>query len=170
MENEKYPHLDLDQLLSAIKVIEQSVENDKYLDPAECPYDEDIRKRLNKLSLWVTSNQTAQKVVKEAEPVGRPRSGPALPIEELEKEVNEIRTELSQLKLDSRDLDTADRIQIIKTRAALMEKMLAMKERTNNLKRQASFQSTVISIMEDIMEQSQREEMIKRLEPYVDAE
>lgn len=164
----KYPTLDLEQLMSAIQVIEHSVEDDKYLDPAECPYDEDIRKRLNKLSLWITSTQAGQKAAKEAEPVGRPKSGPALPIEELEKEVQEIRTELAQLKLDSRDLDTADRIQIIKTRAALMEKMIAMKERTNNLKKQAAFVSNVISLMEDLMEQSQREEMIKRLEPYLD--
>jgi len=65
-------------------------------------------------------------------------------------------------------LETADRIQIIKTRAALMEKMLAMKERTNSLKKQSAFVSNVIAIMEDIMDQPQREEMIKKLEAYID--
>lgn len=45
-----------------------------------------------------------------------------------------------------------------------------MKERTNNLKKQAAFLSNVIGIMEDLMDQPQRDEMIKRLEPYLDTE
>lgn len=171
MMNEKYPPLDLDQLMSAIFVIEASVDDVNYLDPATCPYDAEIRKRLNKLSLWITSNQAAApKPAIEPAPVGRPRSGPVLPVEEIEKEMDEIRKEIGQLKLDSKDLETADRIQIIKTRAALVEKIIAMKERTNNLKKQAAFVSNVIGIMEDILEQPQRDEMIKRLEPYLDAE
>lgn len=168
MTNEKYPPLDLSQLLYAIQVIENSVDDDKYLDPSECPYDEAIRKRLNKLSLWITSNQTAMPKPVEAGPVGRPKSGPVLPLAELEQEANDIRSDLKQLKLDGKDLETADRISIIKTRAALMEKMLGMKERTNNLKKQSAFVSNVIAIMEDLMDQSQREQMMKQLEAYLD--
>jgi hypothetical protein len=56
-----------------------------------------------------------------------------------------------QLKTDSKGLQTNDRIQIIKTRAGLVEKLVAMDERTNNLKRQSQFQTVLLGILDDLV-------------------
>jgi hypothetical protein len=54
------------------------------------------------------------------------------------KEIQNIRDELKQLKLDSQGAQTADKIQIIKTRATLVEKLIGMDEKANNQRKVGS--------------------------------
>lgn len=163
----QYPTFDLEQLQNLIRVIDNAESDPEYLDPSVCPYDAGVRDSLQKL---LGSRHPVAKATLESDkaPVGRPRKDPVLPINEVEKEVDEIRKEIAQLKIDAKGLETADRIQIIKTRATLVEKIIGMKERIHNIKKQQQFISQVIGLMEDIMEQSQREEMIKKLAPFLE--
>lgn len=164
---ERYPSIGLNDLTNFIHIIEQAIEDPTYLDITQCPYDKEIMERLRKLVDW--THPLAGKTTEEQKnPVGRPSKQVILPIDEVQKEVEDIRKDLNQLKLDSTGLETADKIQIIKTRAALVEKIIAMKERIGSIKKQQNFISTVIGVMEDVMEQKQREEVIKKLEPYID--
>ena len=162
-----YPEIDLTALMNLMLIIDQAEENPKeYLDPANCPYDDTVRERIAKI---VNAGIIYKATVDEKKnPVGRPSKTPALPISEVEKEVDEIRKEIAQLKIDAKGLETQDRIAIIKTRATLVEKIIAMKERITNLKEQRRFITEVMHIMEDVMEQKQREEIIKRLEPFTE--
>lgn len=164
----EYPTIDLDQFKSIMKVLEKAANDPEYLDPSVCPYDETTREQLVKAVNWVHPVARATVVDGEKNPVGRPRKDPVLPIEVVETEVDEIRKEIAQLKADAKGLETADRIQIIKTRAALVEKIIGMKERITGLKQQRQFIVEVIAIMEDILEQSQRDEVIKRLQPFLE--
>lgn len=162
-----YPEIDIQDLNNVIKLIEDVTENPDMLDPANCPYDEDVQTKLKKISGWMHPAARAS-VEKEKNPVGRPKAGPVLPVDEVEKEIDDLRKDITQLKLDAKGLETADRIQIIKTRATLVEKMIAMKERTTNVKKQMQFVQNVIALMEDVMDQKQREVMIERLKSYLE--
>lgn len=162
----KYPAIGLTEIQTFLEILENAQGDSAYFDPAFCPYDETIVQELRKVVQAMDVTTVA--VVDAKNPVGRPTKAVALPVDEVEKEINEIRTELASLKLDGQSLEVADRIQIIKTRAALLEKVIGMKERTNNLKRQSLFITNVIGIMEDNMAQTEREKVIKQLEPYLE--
>jgi hypothetical protein len=168
MTNMIYPTIDIEEFDKLTKLLEEAITDPNILDPSVCPYDPAIAEKLKKLTNWLHPAARASLDDGEKNPVGRPTKKVILPIEEIENEINDLRKDISQLKVDAKGLETADRIQIIKTRATLFEKMIAIKERTNNMKKQQQFVSTVIAIMEDIMEQPQREKMIKLMEPYID--
>mgnify|MGYP003453082013 CR=1 FL=1 len=87
-------------------------------------------------------------------------------IMELEKEFNDLREEIRQLKLDAKGLEPHERIQVVKTRAALVEKILSMKERIESIKKQQDFISTVLQLMEDELPQDLRLRVIEKLEPF----
>lgn len=162
----KYPEIEITEISRVAEIVEMAVADPTYLDPGVCPYDEDAILKLRQMVDWLHPTARASLDNPERKTAGRPTKKTLIPLDEVEKEVDDIRKEIAQLKTDARGLETADRIQIIKTRAALVEKIIAMKERINSQKKQQSFVAEVIAIMEDILEQSQREEMIKRLEPY----
>jgi hypothetical protein len=160
-----YPPIDIAEISTFLTIIEDYIDDPSYFDPTECPYDPDIMDKIKKL---VQPVMVASATIDEKNPVGRPTKQVVLPIDEVEKEINDIRQELASLKIDGKTLETADRIQIIKTRAALVEKIIGMKERVTNLRTQKQFVTVVIGIMEDMMDQKQREKMIKLLEPYLE--
>jgi hypothetical protein len=162
-----YPTIDIEEFDKIAKLLEDCISDPKALDPAICPYDEAIVAKLRKLTNWLHPAARAS-VDPDKNPVGRPKKAPILPIDEVEKEVDEIRKEIAQLKIDAKGLETADRIQIIKTRATLVEKIIAMKERITNVKKQQKFISDVMALLEDVLEQGQREEFIKRLSTYLE--
>lgn len=160
----KYPTFDLEEFEKLLDLLLEIVNEPAYLDPAQWPYGTKLREKARN----IIEVREVTKSEQTKNPVGRPSKKTALPIDEVEKEIDEIRKEIGQLKLDAKGLETADRIQIIKTRAALVEKIIAMKERVTGLKKMQAFMAVVTGILEDVMEQSQREEVIKRLEPYLD--
>lgn len=168
MTNMNYPTIDIEEFNKITKLLEEAITDPNILDPSVCPYDASMIEKLKKLTNWVHPAARASLEDAEKNPVGRPTKKVILPIEEIENEINDLRKDISQLKVDAKGLETADRIQIIKTRATLFEKMIAIKERTNNMKKQQEFINDVIAIMDDVMEQPQREKMIKRMEPYID--
>lgn len=163
----KHKPVAVEEVIAVLSFIEDAMVDPSLLDPATSPYDDDVTKRVAKL-LQVSVIQT-ESVDKEKNPVGRPSQKTVLPISEVEAEVDEIRKEIAQLKVDAKGLETKDRIDIIKTRAALVEKIIGMKERITNIKQQRAFITDVMMLLEDVMEQSQREEFIKRLQPYLEA-
>lgn len=162
----QYPELDIEEFNKISKLLETVIEDPSMLDPALCPYDPALTEKIRKLTNWI--HPVARESGVEKNPVGRPRKEPVLPIDEVEREVDEIRKEIAQLKLDAKGLETADRIQIIKTRATLVEKIIAMKERITNVKKQQKFISDVMALLEDVLDQKQREEFIKRLGMYLE--
>lgn len=107
---------------------------------------------------------------------GRPTKDVALTQQDQDKvheEINKLMEELNSLGTGEGgegqpELETSARIQIIKTKASLVQQLLQMQERVFNIKRISSFQETVIAILDDFVTEADREAFLKRIEPYRD--
>lgn len=164
-----YPTINAKNMASLVSIVEQAAADNDYLDPATCPYDpgtiDMIRRILAVGGLDAIVHATIRP---ERGKVGRPSKAPSIPISEVEKEIDEIRQELGTLKIDGQTMETSDRIQVIKTRAALIERILGMKERIADVKRFHSFVTVVIGIIEEHVPVENREQLLMELKSYVE--
>jgi hypothetical protein len=178
-----YPQINLGALAGVAAIKQQIEAREDYLTADDCPYDQDTRDQLTKLLAPKIVEVPVEKIVerivekkvevvsKAAEGAGKrgPKvKGSGVDMDGVAKEVQDIRDELKQLKLDSKALQTADKIQIIKTRATLVEKLIGMDEKANNQRKVGTFMSTVLTILDDLMPEEGRQEFMKRLEPLVE--
>lgn len=164
-----YPTINAKDMPKLVSIIEQAAAEPKYLDPEACPYDEKTINNIRRILEVCSTDRIAVATVRpERGKVGRPAKGPSIPIDEVEREVDEIRKELADLKVDGQTMETSDRIQVIKTRAALIERVIGMKERIADVKRYHSFVQTVISIMEQHLSPKERDAVMEELRVYVE--
>lgn len=168
---ENYPTLSLTQIQKIKTVLDDATNDPKYLDGRICPYDRETRELLKSL----IPNPVVSATLSDAGDRGRkksgaPRKGPTIPTSDLEKEFQELREEIKTLKADAKGLEPNERIQIVKTRAALIEKILSMKERIVNIKKMEEFISQVIQLMEDELPQDLRLKFLNALEPFAEQE
>lgn len=180
-----YPQLNLGALAGLLAIKQQMEAHEDYFTSDACPYDEDAREQLSKLLATKVVEVEVEKIVeriveKKVEVVtkaseGAGKRGPkaktsGVDMDGVAKEIQSIRDELKELKLNSKVLQTADKINIIKTRAALIEKLISMDEKTNNQRKVGQFMSIVLTILDDLMTEEARQEFMKRLEPVAAAE
>lgn len=178
-----YPNLDL-SVLASVKTVRQQMDmHEGYFDNLACPYDKRTKEEL--LVLLTPQVREVEKVVERVVEVERKVQmaeraaegggvGPkkvtlktsGVDLNMVSTEIQDIRQELKDLRTDSLGLETNDKIQIIKTRAALVEKLVTMDDRVNNLKRMSLFQSVVMGILDDLMPEDRRKEFMKRIEPF----
>ncbi|MAD95726.1 MAG: hypothetical protein CMB99_00115 [Flavobacteriaceae bacterium] len=85
---------------------------------------------------------------------------------ELEKEFDELRGYINDLKKNVKGLEPHEQIQVVKTHAALIEKILSMKERISNINKVDKFMATVIEMMEAELPQESRLRVIEKLDEY----
>lgn len=161
-----YPSISILELQN-FKTILSNCSDPEYLKSSDCPYDTSTKKLIKSL----IPDRVVQATISKAAPpkTKKVRSG-GIKTDELEKEFNDLREEIKSLKIDGQSLEPKDRIQVIKTRAMIVEKILDMKERIDNIKKQQNFIATVIQIMEDSLPQDIRLEIIEKLEPFVEEE
>lgn len=167
---DEYPTLSLSELQKLKTVITNAGSNPKYLDGRICPYDRPTRELLKTLVPDPIIEATLGQVGTDKAKPGRPKKQVELPMSEVEKEFNDLRTEIQQLKTDAKGLEPHERIQVVKTRAALIEKIIAMKERITNINTTNKFIATVIQIMEDELPQENRLRVLEKLEPFKEEE
>lgn len=147
-----------------------------YLRKPACPYDNDTVKLLEKvfkpLEVVVEKEVYIEKPTKGK--VGRPKKAKELSdsdAAEVEAEAKEMLKELRQLDKtiegEIKQLDTKTRLDILKVRANLMEKLVSIRERFTSARKVAEFQQIVVGILDDLVEESKRDEMLKRLEEFL---
>lgn len=165
-----YPSIDIEQLRNLLIIVESAASDEKYLNPESCPYDSETVAMIRAMITACQLNSPTEAIGVQKGKRGRPKKNPLQDTEELNKELDELRLELRQMKLDGKDMANSDRIQIFKVRAGIIDKMLSMKERIINMNQQARFIETVISLMHDHFTQEQREAFMKELKPFADGE
>lgn len=170
-----YPQLRLGVLQGIASLKAACDAEEGFLRKRECPYDNDTIALLEKLF-----EPKTVEVIKEVQvdkpqrgKVGRPSKKNELTDDdavEIEEEAKELLKELRQLgrtaEGELKSLDTATKLQIIKTQSQLMEKLVSIRERFSNVRKVAAFQNTVITILDELVPEDMRDEFLKRLEPY----
>jgi hypothetical protein len=99
---DKYPTVSLTELQKLKTIIRNASEEPKYLDGRVCPYDKPTRELLKSLVPDPIIEATLGVAGEDRGQVGRPKKAPALPMSELEKEFNDLRTEIQSLKTDAK--------------------------------------------------------------------
>lgn len=141
------------------------------LDAADCPYDEETKKALRDILAPKTVDRVVEKevFVEQKNGRGRPTKDIKLSEEDQQMVLDEIKTtlaELRQLGTGEGQLDTAARIQISKTKADQLERLLKMQERWTTVQKMQQFIEDIIAILDDFMNEADREAIMRRLEPF----
>lgn len=128
----------------------QNIKRDKsYLDKS--PYSEPVRKALG---LLVGLNESK----------GSSDSKENLTAGDLDiRKESEILYYQTKTLLDSRELDDKDKASILKTATTLLEKLLNILERSENIQHMRDFETRVLQIMKKVTPE-QREQFIKELQ------
>lgn len=147
-----------------------------FLRKPDVPYDNDTVELLERIFKPVEIEVIKEVSVEKPErgAVGRPSGKRALTDDdtaELESEAREMLTELRQMAREEdgetlKQMDTATKLTIIKTRTSLMEKLVTIRERFTSSRQVIAFQQTVIGVLDDLVEEDKRDEFLKRLEPF----
>ena len=164
-------------VLQSLLSLKHSVESSPLmLKHRDCPYDDDTVKvieELFKTKVVEVKVEVPTEGHRERQIAGRKKKSGELTdddADEVERDAMDLLTELKAMgkKIDGEvaQLDTATRLQIIRTRATLMEKLVLIRERFTNVKKVSHFQAVVISILDDLVDEDRRAEFIKRLEPH----
>lgn len=161
-----YPPLRLAVLTGLLSI----KENLGMLDDADSPYDAETTEVLKKL----LAPSVVEKIVEKEVPVepkagrGRPSKDVRLSEEDqqtLTKEIHDLVKALNTMGTGE-GLETRERIQITKTKASLLDQLLKMRERNTTASRVEEFMEVTIKILEDFATEENREQFLKRLEPY----
>lgn len=162
-----FPTLRLGVLQSLIELQAQFHHDPKLFDQKECPYDRETTDVLRRIFAVKTVERVVEKeVIREVGRTPAPVRLNSAQQEEVEQTALDLLNELKKLGNGETGLDTSTKIQIIKTKATLVEQLLKMRERFMNVKRVATFQTVVIAILDDLLDEDRRQEFLKRVEPY----
>jgi hypothetical protein len=173
-----FPQLDPRALASLLTIKSQLDVNPDYLSDDNCPYDDMTREDLTK----ILAPKVVEKVIEvekivekriEIAAEGKGKRGPKSKVElsdEIAAELKDIREDLKQLKIDGRSLQPSDKIAILKTRSVLLEKLVMLAEKSTNIKRVNIFMSTVMTILDDLVEPDMRQEFMRRIEQFAEKE
>ena len=146
-----YPELPVG-LGDVLAAIEFKLKVDKgFLDREGCPYDEKTRVYLRKLVGGVDGG------VGEAVDWG----GDDLPV--IESEIKRAITEMNRLFSTVQNLETSEKIQLLKAHSALLERLVAMNERVYNVKEISEFMRTMMTFMKEILSKDQIEMLRERV-------
>jgi erythromycin esterase-like protein len=170
-----YPTLRLGVLQGIVELKAACDAKPGYLRSAECPYDNDTISILERLFKPVEVEVIKEVIVDkpEAKKRGRPSGKKALTdaeTSEVEREASEMLKELRQMAKteagEMKQMDTSTKLSIIKTRTTLLEKLVTIRERFTSARQVQSFMHTVMELLEDLVPEERRGEMLDRLEPY----
>jgi hypothetical protein len=161
-----YPPLRLAVLTGLLDI----KDNLAILDDAQSPYDAETTAILKKLLAPVVVEKVVEKEVHVEAKVGRGRPSKDIKLSEedqkkITQEINDLMRALNDMGTGE-GLETRDRIQITKTKANLLDQLLKMRERNTTAQKMEEFMENVIKILEEFVSDADREQFLRRLEPY----
>ena len=148
MDKPRYPDIS-DATLIPFRAIEVQLGTfPDLLDRPECPYPNHVKSLVKRL----VSNQSG--------PVERREYTE----DDLEHEIHDLYSELQRTSVGN---DAKDQIQLLKTRADLLTRMVALKERFLNAREISRFQRTVLECLDGQLTPTQRNDFLEKLSSHV---
>jgi len=173
MTNIAFPTLRIG-VLRALQTLKQHYLADpEIFDRPDCPYDIDVRDVLKEI--LTVEEKIVEKVVEKRvvndSGAGSRKKAPGLNEEDQEKIATELADLLEQLKdmeegEGEQGLDQTARLAVFKLKTTIIEKIINLRERVLNIKRIAQFEAVVISILDDLVKEEDREVFLDRIAPY----
>ncbi|WOF44351.1 hypothetical protein KNJ79_05310 [Sphingopyxis indica] len=166
-----YPTLRIGVLRSLQSLKKHYLADQEIFDRPDCPYDIDVRNVLKEiLQIEERVVEVEKRIVNDGSPERR-KKAPGLAEEDQEKIAAELAELLEQLKgmeegEGENELDPSARLAVFKLKTTIIEKIINLRERVLNIKRIAQFEAVVISILDDLVQEDDREVFLERIAPY----
>jgi hypothetical protein len=149
MINKYFPNISEDQILLINRVFRSIEENPDFLDDPKCQYTDVVKS-------FFTSRGG---VAKPAEDLFE---GDA--VESVERQIQKLINDLEEYGKALNKEDASERLQYLKTKAGLVEKLITYQERVTNLKHINEFRSVVIQFMDEVLDKDQITNFMQRID------
>lgn len=128
------------------------------LDRPDCPYSDDT-KALLRTFVGATAPVGDQKTfLDDADD----------PYEALERQIALTLQDIAAFEAKLSTLDNKDRVQFLKAKPALLEKLIELKERTNNMKVSADFMKKIYEFVDKDLDTDRRTALMKRVGDFLE--
>ncbi len=144
-QQNKYPEITYESVFNIYTIIQNNRKEKTYIEKS--PYSEPVKKALLLLSNMGEIKNTTEEV--NASDL------------DIRKESEILYYQTKQL-LNSRELDEKDKASVLKTATTLLEKLLNLLERSENIQHMRDFESRVLQIMKKVTPE-QREQFLKEI-------
>lgn len=149
-----YPTIRDEQVMSLNAVVLNMEKDRGYLDSDECPYSDTVKAFFKKKIGLVDGEVENLFAISEGET-------------DLDKIEEQIRAVINDLEDFGRKLtiaDSTDKMGYFRTKTALIEKLLNMRERVFNIKEINDFKTTVLAFMNEVLSKDQITDFMRRLD------
>lgn len=148
-------------VVDSLKVISTRVRSQPdYLDGVGCPYPDNDKRWLKKIFL---TEEVKPLSVITADDVLNDLKSPEQWLD-IAAKARTLYNELETLQLSA---DVGEKVQIIKAKAGLLERLNIAGEKALGFKAEAEFIKIVMGIMDDVLDPDQRIAVMAKLEPYI---
>lgn len=162
-----YPPLRLAALNQLVDLKSQMTVDHDFLNKEDCPYDNETKDLLKDLLGKTEVEVVVEKMIEGPGQRGRPSKDIKLDETDQKRVLDGIKTTLAELDtMAATAVETSEKIQVAKTRTALLDQLLKMQERHLSIRKMGEFIDTIVGILDDLVEEKDREQMLKRLEPF----
>ena len=148
-QQNKYADITYESVFNIYTVIQNTRRDKTYIEKS--PYSEPVKKALNLIVGSVESRQ------------GSSTSGDVSASDLDIRKESEILYHQTKALLNSNELDDKDKASVLKTATSLLEKLLNILERSENIQHMRDFETRVLQIMKKVTPE-QREQFIKELQ------
>ena len=148
-----YPELSEDSVLS-IKLVMQMLEKDpEYLDAKECQYSPTVKEFLRGVA--------APKGMLEIPDLfeGGMNDEP----EVLDRQIQKILNRMDAMEGELGGFEPNERMTFFKTRTAMLEKLISLREKVTNIREMMDFQAIVLATLEEVSSPEQIKTFMERL-------
>lgn len=149
MSERFYPNITEDQIHLINSVFRKTAEDENYLTSPQCPYPEVVKQFFNK---QITTAAGTVNLFEGDES------------EALDAQIKQVINDLEQYGKSLSSEDTSEKLQYFKTKTALLEKLLTMRERTFNIKEIHVFRTTIMQFLSEVCTADQITDIMTRLD------
>ena len=158
MNNTYYPEVDPTWFLP-LRVIFTALQGDPlWLERPECPYDEETCSAIREVWLQQRGERT-ERATRTAKPLGDSEDRWTQLEEELTTLYDELRNFQSGVSID----DAKEHMAVFRTATSLLDKLVGLSERANNVKSVSEFRARVLGVFDEILTPDQRSTAMEKL-------
>lgn len=151
-----FPNITYDSILPFMVVLQKVSQDPSILDSSSCPYTPEVITFLRSLSPE-TSIMSAETLFGEEDS----------DVEVIEAEIKNQISYLSEMKLTMGGKTQKEKMDFLKISTTMLEKLVALQEKSSNMQQINEFRSEIMSIFEQILSPDQRTLVMERLETYL---
>lgn len=166
MSNSYYPEIEPGALLPVSLLFQNLLNDPLWLERPACPYETEVKEAIRDLWIMVRQRPSTNVASATSAAISDGESQWSDVAVELRTLFNDLKTfSASGVDIDSgaSGLDPKEQMAYFRTATSLLDKIVSLGERANNIKAVSEFQSSVIKCFDEVLSPEQRTRMMEIL-------